>query len=224
MRGVAYVLGFVGVAIVVGCSIGSTDSLFTSGGVGGGTAGAGPGSGGSVVTGNPTAGGRGQGGATTSTSHASSVSATVSSSEMSSSVMSSSSTGGPTSMVTCGDGLSCPVNGEHACCWEQFGQQGGTCVMGQPMQDGCDTSQNPQTGFHARITCDSPKDCPTGFCCGHLVFTGGGGDYYDEVSCQTVCDNQNVRICDPNDMLQTCLNGTSCQQSGLLPNGYFVCR
>ncbi len=224
---IAYVLGFVGAAVVVGCGIGGTDSLFTSGGAGGGSAngGAGPGNGGSVATVNPVGGG--QGGSPSTSSRASSTmsSSAMSSSEMSS-AMSSSSTGGQQDMVICGDGLSCPVNGTHACCWDQDTQNDpppfGKCVQGNPGGDGCTTNGGPG-GFHARIDCDSPHQCPGGFCCGHRVLLGGNSAYYDAVSCQAACDDPNVRVCDPNDNMQTCQPGTTCQQSGLLPDGYFVC-
>jgi hypothetical protein len=225
---IAYVLGFVGAGIVVGCGIGGTDSLFASGSAGGGapaTGGGAPGTGGTVGTVNPVGGG--QGGSPSTTSHASSSqSSSAMSSSEASSAMSSSSTGGMQDSVTCGDMLSCPVNGTHACCWDQDSQNDqppfGKCVMGSPGNDGCATTGGPG-GFHARITCDSPHQCPGGFCCGHRILLGGNSAYYDAVSCQAACDDPNVRLCDPNDNTQTCPMGSFCQQSGLLPNGYFVC-
>jgi hypothetical protein len=217
MRAIAYVVGLGSAVFLAGCGIGSTDSLFVSGGVGGGAASSG-GQGGT----NPAGGGQG-GAPTTSSTGGSSSSVAQSSASQSSSVVASSSTGaGPT--IECGDKM-CPLDGNGACCWDQFGFSGGnqaSCVKGQPNQDGCNTMADRNGGYHVQITCRLPSDCPGNqFCCGHRA-GDGQNQYYDVVSCQPQCNQPNIRICDPNDNSDTC-GGQNCGASQTLPPDYNRC-
>jgi hypothetical protein len=104
--------------------------------------------------------------------------------------------------VQCG-GATCDTSGGAACCYATFTQTfscvaTGMCPLGE-----------------VDIFCDGPEDCPGQVCCGN--FTMGG---YADLSCVDDCNND-ITICGPGG---SCSGGDSCQQSGVLPTGYFVCN
>jgi hypothetical protein len=178
---------------------------------------------------------------TTSSTSASSTSASTSTSATStsastttSSSTSSSSTGGGGDTIPCGDNA-CPYGGESACCWDVFDVNDGPqlfCVDAPPQTDGCITQAGNNQGFQTRIECHTSAQCPQGeVCCGNRIFLGGNNAYYDEVVCRSSCDWPDVPICEANTPNYPCPvaqtnNGpvqTVCQESGLLPDGFWVC-
>lgn len=134
--------------------------------------------------------------------------------------------------VDCGNEL-CKIDGDSACCWDNYqfyGQPQGECVMGTVETDGCQTSAmgEPQAaGAETRIECQGPVHCAASeTCCGELRSAFAQGQqifFYESVTCQQACaGNQEVPLCDPT-AATPCPLGGNCQQSSLLPTGYFVC-
>lgn len=134
--------------------------------------------------------------------------------------------------VDCGNEL-CKVDDDGACCWDNYqfyGQPQGECVMGSVANDGCQTSamgEPQQPGAETRIECQNAIHCgATETCCGELRSAFAQGQqvfFYESVTCQQMCvGNQEVPLCDPTS-LTPCPLGGNCQQSSLLPTGYFVC-
>ena len=108
----------------------------------------------------------------------------------------------------------------------------------QPCQTGeicCFNLMNPtdhcgQTGTcgagYIELSCSGPTDCAgSSVCCGNLDMNVPMGTApYTSVSCQPSCNGQNqVVICDPQSP-NLCPQGTQCQQSQVLGQGYSVCR
>jgi len=197
-----------------GASGGSGQGGAGQGGAGqGGTAGAGgagQGGAGQGGAGQGGQGGAGQGGAGQSSS-------------------SSSSGPPPPVMISCGDTM-CPIGGEAACCWDEYGQNGdpqGECVSGPPDADNCTTDFS---GKETRIECQLPDNCPAGMVCCADINTGGG-NWYSNVRCTDTCPYPGeITVCDPAapncPVVQTGggMVQTVCEQSGILPTGYFICR
>jgi hypothetical protein len=110
--------------------------------------------------------------------------------------------GGDVGSVDCG-GTPCDTSAGAVCCFTTVGQtfsceSSGTCGGGQ-----------------VDIFCDGPEDCPGQVCCGNFQFNN-----YTDLSCVDDCGNE-VPICGPGG---SCSGGDTCQQSGVLPTGYFVCN
>ncbi len=216
-----------------------TTGLFASGGQGSGASGgAGPGGAGPGGAGPGGAGGQGgagQGGAAQSSSSASSSSAQSASS--SSAQSSSSGPMPPVVMITCGD-VVCPVEGQSACCWDEYEYNDpprGECVSGPDDNDGCatDFGGNGAPGFETRIECQLPEHCAEGtVCCADLNQTQNG-NWYSLLRCATTCEYPAQRVlCDPQAPDNACPvimtgNGpvqTTCQPSSILPDGFTICR
>jgi len=140
--------------------------------------------------------------------------------------------------VDCG-GTTCKVTDDGACCWdnhELYGPPQGECVQGTVANDGCQTfSQDEpgQPGAESRIECQSNIHCAANeTCCGELrsAFSQTLNQqifFYESVTCQQTCGGggpgpQEVPLCDPGEA-NPCPQGGTCQQSTLLPSGYFVC-
>lgn len=135
--------------------------------------------------------------------------------------------GGPITGITlaCHNAGDCLVPPSSACCWYNGpqNQDTGTCIQGPPDQATCNTSPNFPEGYRTRIECQLPSHCPQGtVCCGNFV----QGQYYADVTCQADCNS--VTLCDgtyPDPAANpACQPGEMCQQSGSLPQGYFICR
>ena len=145
----------------------------------------------------------------------------------------------PPVMVTCGDVL-CPVEGQSACCWDEYefnAAPRGECVTGPDDNDNCATDfGNPDQGvpgFETRIECQIPAHCPEGtVCCGELTQTNNG-NWYNLTRCAATCEYGPHRVlCDPQAPDSDCPmvdigNGPeqpNCLPSTILPDGYFICR
>ena len=73
------------------------------------------------------------------------------------------------------------------------------------------------------ITCNGPEDCPGQICCGTLMVQNGNATYQD-ISCQSTCNQQdNIVVCSETNP-GVCPAGTTCQQSMVLGTGYHICR
>jgi hypothetical protein len=73
-------------------------------------------------------------------------------------------------------------------------------------------------GGYSELSCNGPEDCPGAICCGD--FNGNG---YDGVYCQASCNGGNkIIMCngDPS----VCPQGTQCNQSNYLGQGYMFCQ
>lgn len=119
--------------------------------------------------------------------------------------------------LACGNAGDCSVPPSSACCWHNLqgtDQDTGMCIQGPPDQLTCNTSGDFNGGRRTRIECQLPSDCAGGMvCCGNYV------GYYSDVTCQAQCSS--VTLCDPANPV--CPGNLTCQQSGSLPPGYFVC-
>ncbi|MDC3956639.1 hypothetical protein [Polyangium jinanense] len=195
------------------------------GGVGNGGSGQGGAGNGGSGQGGAGNGGSGQGGAGNASSSSSSVQS------------SSSGPMPPAVMVACGD-VSCAVQGQSACCWDEYDFNDppqGECVSGPDDNDNCSTDfgGNGQPGFESRIECQLPEHCPAGtVCCGDLMQTQNG-NWYPLLRCAATCTYPEQRVvCDPQapdtdcPVVQTGQGQvqTTCQPSTILPDGYSICR
>jgi len=164
----------------------------------------------------------------------SSVGVTTSTSVTSSTTSGTGGTPNPGFTLDCGGNTACPGGGENACCWDNFSVNDppqGECVDGPPESDMCLTQIG---GFETRIECQRTSDCGPGLlCCANRIQTQQGS-YYEELTCESSCNFPDIQICEdemdsmncPQLPLQGPGNNTvqgECQQSDLLPNGYFVC-
>jgi hypothetical protein len=86
-------------------------------------------------------------------------------------------------------------------------------------------------GGETMITCAGPDDCDAGqVCCADREFFQNQ-TFYITLACHSSCDWPDVTMCDPGDpnfpcpVVQTMMGPvqTVCQQSQILPSGYFVC-
>ena len=225
-----------------------TTGLFASGGQGAGTSGdaggqggAGNGGSGQGGAGNGGSGqggvgngGSGQGGAGNGGSGQGGAGNGPSSSSSSTTQSSSSGPMPPLVMVACGN-VECPVDGQNACCWDEYefsDPPQGECVSGPDNNDNCNTEAG-QSGFESRIECQLPEHCPAGtVCCGDLTQTQNG-NWYPLLRCAATCTYPQQRVvCDPQapdtdcPIIQT--GGgqvqSTCQPSTILPDGYNICR
>ena len=102
-----------------------------------------------------------------------------------------------------------------------------------PDNDGCKTyDQGQGNGRQTRIECQTSAACGGGqICCGVRVQNNNSPTYYSDVTCQAACTWPNLQLCQPNNPNAPCPTITTpqgtvqlkCQQSGLLPDGYWVC-
>ena len=188
----------------------------------------------------------GSGGDTGSATVGSGAGTTTSSSSSSSGTGGSAGVGGmgqggepPMATLECGNQL-CPVAGDNACCFDRYqiyGQPQAECVMGPVASDGCTTSmpgENGPGGFETRIECQVPEHCPGQICCGQreaFQQMGQTYGYYESVTCVNECSYPNIVLCATPGLEMGCpmlpsQNGpvqSVCQQSSLLPTGYYVC-
>src|SRR5262245_30606886 len=138
----------------------------------GGTGAVGATGGTTSVGGSPTTGGEGGRGPGPSS---------ASSSQEASSSSVSSSTGTMEQVVECG-GVTCPVGGQNACCWDNYKLNGppqGECVKGPPEGDNCNTEvTDGNTGLETRIECQIPAHCTMGVCCGDRIVVNATTVYY----------------------------------------------
>jgi hypothetical protein len=140
-------------------------------------------------------------------------------------------------LLDCGDEL-CPVGENSACCWDPYqayGQPQATCVTGSIANDQCATLHD-SSGIETLITCQTPLQCGASqTCCADretVQLQNQQVTLYMETSCQTSCNFPDIQLCnDLNSsadcpMLPTQGGGSVqgvCQQSQLLPPGYYVC-
>jgi hypothetical protein len=130
------------------------------------------------------------------------------------------STGPGGGTLDCGNGLTCPLGMDSACCWSAFQDQG-QCIQGPPDPATCNTAPV-NGGYRTRIECQLPSDCAQGtVCCGDRVPLGNGSAYYANVGCVAQCPPEDRILCDP--MSPSCPSGFNCIQSQILPPGYFIC-
>lgn len=135
----------------------------------------------------------------------------------------SSSSGGSTA-VPCGP-VTCPLEGQGACCWDDKDFNPGPqafCVQGPEESAGCATDPS-QDGFETRIECKDSGQCGQKICCAHRVgFNGGQLSYFDLVACKDACAGlDELALCDL--AAPACPDSTVCKPSTLLPDGYAVC-
>jgi hypothetical protein len=188
------------------------------GGAGGAQGGAGGAQGGS---GGAQGGQGGVGGSTTTTP-------TMTTTTTTSSTTTTTTTTNPTGKVACGN-QQCDIP-KDICCWDRWGiggndPQSGQCKNAPVNQQDCDT-QIEQGGVQTVISCQTKDECPGAqFCCGDVVTFNtqmGQISYYPAVECRAKCDWPSRTMCKgPGDPI--CTGGTTCKQSQLLPQGFFVC-
>ena len=119
----------------------------------------------------------------------------------------SSSSGGSTTTVYCNNG---PCAAGEICCYN-LEQQNDHC--GQPAACG--------DGF-IELGCNGPEDCPGGVCCADVDFQKNPP--YKGISCKQSCNNpsQNLIVC--SDAGPSCPQGSQCESSQYLGQGYKVCK
>ena len=95
--------------------------------------------------------------------------------------------------------------------------------------DDCHTAETSDAGLETRIECQLPAHCPQGqVCCGQRAQLSGQ-TVYVHVTCESQCEWTDVTLCDPQAPVcpeietQGGKVQTTCVDSGLLPDGYFVC-
>ena len=119
----------------------------------------------------------------------------------------SSSTGGPTSSVYCNNN---PCAAGEVCCYN-LKQQNDHC--GQP--DTCGD------GF-VEFGCNGPEDCPGGVCCADIDIQKNPP--YKGISCQQSCNSGSHHLIVCSDANPSCPQGTKCESSQYLGQGYKVCK
>jgi hypothetical protein len=206
-------------AVAFGCGgVGDANALFNGGETGnGGAAASGAGTNTSQASTTTSTG------SNTATSSGSGNGSTTSSGKGSSGSSGSSSTGGSAS-VPCGP-VTCPLDGQGACCWDDKDFNPGPqafCVQGPEESAGCATEPI-QDGFETRIECKDSGQCGQKICCAHRVgFNGGQLSYFDLVACKEACAGlDDLALCEL--AAPACPDGTVCKPSALLPDGYAVC-
>jgi hypothetical protein len=139
--------------------------------------------------------------------------------------------GGPGVEVAC-PVMKCPVTPDGgACCFdnptEHDNKAAGRCVDMPAIDDGCITDSS-DGGKETRIECSGPADCAGLSCCATYggMNPDAGAAWYSIVTCKSACGPSDITLCDPD--AGTCASGNNpeggvCNQSKLLPPGYFVC-
>jgi hypothetical protein len=104
----------------------------------------------------------------------------------------------------------------------------GRWVTGTPSAVGCQEA-DVDGGRETRIECQVPEDCGGDICCGQRVAESNGTAYYTIVACAPTCTGgASVQLCDPA-LPSPCPPAADggaehCQQSMLLPGGYYICN
>jgi hypothetical protein len=117
-----------------------------------------------------------------------------------------------------------------ACCYDnatEHPKASGRCVDKPAVNDGCITDGS-DGGKETRIECGGPDDCPDASCCATYggMDPDAGGAWYSIVACKSACGAADITLCDP-EATMPCADknhpGDACDQSQLLPPGYFIC-